>query len=239
MIPKLLFCDDDEVLREGLISAVSEFFKAEEIALPECHEFSSGEELLNSEIAGDIAFLDIEMSGMSGIELASRLKRINPRIIIFMVTSYNEYLDDAMKLQVFRYISKPIDKPRLFRNLKEALYAFNNSIKSILVETESGLARIFAEDIVCIESCGRRSVIYTKDGEIPSLKGIDHHTKELNLPCFFSALRGCLVNMDYVSFFNEKSIRLTCESYSREVYISRRRYKPFKESYLSYMRSSQ
>ena len=60
-----------------------------------------------------MAFLDVEMETYSGIEVAQKLKAKNPYIVIFIVTSYDKYLDDAMDLNVFRYIKKPLDKKRL------------------------------------------------------------------------------------------------------------------------------
>ena len=46
----------------------------------------------------DIAFLDIYMRGMNGVELAKRLKEINPKMNIIFVTGFSEYTGDAMQL---------------------------------------------------------------------------------------------------------------------------------------------
>lgn len=66
-------------------------------------------------------FLDVEMPGFDGIYVGNELKKQNDSVIIFIVTSYLEYLDAAMRFHVFRYLSKPIDKQRLFQNLDDAL----------------------------------------------------------------------------------------------------------------------
>ena len=87
--------------------------------------YTSGDDLLLKERYADIAFLDVEMPGRSGIHVGARLKEYNPKIKVFIVTSFPDYLDEAMRFQVFRYLSKPIDKSRLFRNLKDAVYLHN------------------------------------------------------------------------------------------------------------------
>lgn len=77
--------------------------------------------------------LDVEMPGFDGIYVGNELKKQNESVIIFIVTSYLEYLDAAMRFHVFRYLSKPIDKQRLFQNLDDALelyYSINQ--KSLL-----------------------------------------------------------------------------------------------------------
>ena len=56
----------------------------------------------------DIAFLDIEMPKISGIQLAKKLQAINPNINIIFVTAYNEYALDAYKIHASGYITKPV-----------------------------------------------------------------------------------------------------------------------------------
>ncbi len=67
---------------------------------------------------------------MSGNTLRERY----PNILIFIVTSFMEYLDDAMRFHVFRYLSKPIDRQRLFRNLDDALAQYHASSKRLLLK---------------------------------------------------------------------------------------------------------
>ena len=58
--------------------------------------------------AGDVAFLDIRMRGINGIELAKRLKELTPTINLVFVTGYDEYTGDAMALHASGYIVKPV-----------------------------------------------------------------------------------------------------------------------------------
>lgn len=103
----------------------------------------SGEILLLSQYHPDIVFLDIELSGMSGITTVAKLKELNPHVIIFIVTSFMEYLDSAMEIHVFRYLNKPIDKLRLFRNLKDALRIYNAQSLHITIETKSEVYTVY------------------------------------------------------------------------------------------------
>ena len=119
---RILFCDDNSVILEQLRSYVSDYFKENGGQQPELVCYDNGDALLAAEMRADIAFLDVEMPGINGIQLGAKLKEMNPHIKIFIVTSYPDYLDEAMRFQVFRYLSKPIDKDRLFRNLKDAIY---------------------------------------------------------------------------------------------------------------------
>lgn len=67
----------------------------------------------------DLAFLDIEMPGMNGVQLAKKLKSINPKIKIIFVTAYNDYALDAYKLHASGYISKPVNENKIKEEIKE------------------------------------------------------------------------------------------------------------------------
>lgn len=56
----------------------------------------------------DVAFLDIHMPEMSGIELAAALKKINPKINIIFATGFDEYMKDAIDLRSSGYLLKPV-----------------------------------------------------------------------------------------------------------------------------------
>ena len=101
---RIVFCDDDIEILNQLQRYVSEFFRGLGSTMPEFAFYESGDELLEHETSLDIAFLDVEMPGRSGIYVGAILKKINPQAKIFIVTSYPDYLDEAMRFQVFRYL---------------------------------------------------------------------------------------------------------------------------------------
>lgn len=179
------------------------------------------------------------MPGLDGIRTGEQLKKLNPRIKIIIVTSYSDYLDEAMKFHVFRYLSKPIDKQRLFRNLRDALYQINTYSKPIIIETAEGYKTLDAEDIICFESDSRRTAIHTLGGKILGKSGIEFWSKSIDVPSFFETSRGFIVNMKYVSSFDKETVKLTCGEYSVDAYLSRRKYRSFRDAYMQYVRSVQ
>ena len=61
----------------------------------------------------DIAFLDIEMGSVSGIQVAKRLQAKNPKINIVFVTGYLEYAPEAMNMRASGYVSKPVTAQKI------------------------------------------------------------------------------------------------------------------------------
>ena len=56
----------------------------------------------------DVAFLDIHMPEMNGVELARELKGINPKINIVFATGFSEYMKEGIDLRMSGYIMKPV-----------------------------------------------------------------------------------------------------------------------------------
>lgn len=98
---------------------------------------------------------------MNGIYIGNVLKERNKNIIIFVVTSYSEYLDEAMRFHVFRYLSKPLEKQRLFRNLKDALAVYHTLSQKIALETKEETLTLPVNDIILIETQGRKIIVHT------------------------------------------------------------------------------
>lgn len=234
---RIVFCDDDPLILRQLLSLVKEFFANLGGAEPEYTFYRSGDDLIRQGDQFDIAFLDVEMPGASGIHAGAKLKEKNPRIKIFIVTAYPDYLDEAMRFQVFRYLSKPIDKTRLFRNLKDALYAYNIETCEFPIETSAGLFVRRSEEIICVETINRKTIVHTTDGDLISSKNMEYWREVLSLPCFYSTHRSYIINMRFIYSIGKDSVILKNGKQQMDAFLSRRNFAHFKNTYLVYMES--
>ena len=102
----IALCVDDEPIMLALLQKAVEaspdidevvaFGKADDaLAWAETHHF-------------DVAFLDIELHGINGTEVAHRLRKKSPYLPIIFCTGYSEYALDAMQLHADGYLLKPI-----------------------------------------------------------------------------------------------------------------------------------
>ena len=176
---RILICDDDTLMTEQLQRYIESYFKSNHLKCPQLDSFTCGESLLADQEEKDIVFLDIEMPGMNGIYVGNELKKANKNVLIFVITSYSEYLDDAMRFDVFRYLSKPLDKQRLFRNMKDALICYNSITAKIPVETKQGVYSLLTSQIIAIEAQGRKVIVHTTLQDFNSIHTMDHWLQQL------------------------------------------------------------
>lgn len=70
----------------------------------------------------DIAFLDIEMPKLNGIQLAKNLKGLNPKVNIIFVTAYDSFALDAMKIRASGFITKPVNEAKIVEEIEGLRY---------------------------------------------------------------------------------------------------------------------
>lgn len=111
---RFLAVDDEPFLLEDLKDALEQLRPETEVLA-----FSKPREALAAaeDQRIDVAFLDIQMGGMTGLELAERLKRLQPDVHIIFVTGYQEYAVQAFQLHATGYLLKPINPADLEREL--------------------------------------------------------------------------------------------------------------------------
>ena len=140
---KILCVDDEPLALEMLTEAIEE-------AQPDADlkAFRKQSELLEEarQNGCDIAFLDIHMRGMNGVELAKKLKEINPKMNIIFVTGYDEYTGDAMRLRASGYVMKPVTKEKLEEELRELRFPIEPKNDAILRVQCFGNFDVFTPD---------------------------------------------------------------------------------------------
>lgn len=111
---RFLAVDDEPFLLENLKDALEQLRPEAEVLT-----FSRPREALSAieRQRADVAFLDIQMPGMNGLELAEQLKRLQPDVHIIFVTGYQEYAVQAFQLHATGYLLKPITPADLEREL--------------------------------------------------------------------------------------------------------------------------
>lgn len=234
---QILICDDDELLIQQLQSYIILFFKHHHLPCPDILSFTSGEDLLSYSGEIGILFLDIEMPGMNGIYIGNTLKQRNDKTIIFVVTSYSEYLDEAMRFHVFRYLSKPLEKQRLFRNLKDAIALYHSRSATIAIETRHEVVTLPVTEIIAVETLRRSVIVHTTRGDYDSVHSIQHWMEKLPQNCFIQSHRSFVVNLQHVCYFNHDTINLADGHLT--AYLTKRKYTEFKNAYLLYLESQE
>lgn len=102
---KVLAVDDEKLALTGLVHKLMEIPEITEIV-----QFTDPLKMLeyleNNEV--DVCFLDIEMPGTNGLEMAKQIKEKHPSSLIVFVTAFSSYAVEAFRLHAGGYLMKPV-----------------------------------------------------------------------------------------------------------------------------------
>ena len=234
---KIIICDDDIKFVELFEQQIYKYFTNcnHEVLI---ERYYSAENLILSGIKTiDIAFLDVEMKDVNGIQLGYEIQKKCPNAVLFIITSYSQYLDEAMDLKVFRYLEKPVDEKRLFRGLDIILQEKQKiSFISNNVETEMN-----EDEIVCIYTSLRKTSVLTDKGEtVTSKTTMKEWQKKLSVCNSFSSPHySYIVNLNYVTGICDDQITVQCKNgKTMKIYGSQRKLGTFRKDFYRKMREN-
>jgi DNA-binding LytR/AlgR family response regulator len=188
--------------------------QVKEISLvAECENAMAAYNIVNQKPV-DALFLDIEMPGMTGIELTKNLKDKSPFIIF--TTAKTDYAVDAFELNVIDYLVKPIEPARFLKavdRLKEAMESNKEQIqvkdREFLFIKDSGiLKKVSADEIQYFEAMGDYVKIFTPQKfhiVHSTLKSIEEKLPPLK---FMRIHRSYIVALNKIDFIEEGVINI-------------------------------
>lgn len=210
---RIAICDDEQSSVEELYlkiqNAADELLESAEI-----HRFTSGSDILKSQIKFNLIFLDIEMPETDGIETAEKIRSFDSQVQIVYVTNYRDFMKKAYSVHAFDYIQKPADSILIKKVIEDYLKILNPA-KSEILKFNSLMSEniyIAADEIVYI-SCGakkRTIIVITENSEYICKGKITEIYKTLDSMDFFMPHRSHIINLSFVRSFkrNEKIIMI-------------------------------
>ncbi len=202
---RILICDDEQKFVDDLKFHIERYMQTHLINA-EITTTVSPEEIVKSDAVYDLAFLDIQMPGVDGITLGKDLKSRNSKLILFYVTAYSDYLDEAMDLQIFRYFYKPFDEKRLYASLDRAMEYLDESYVDIIVEGGKESVKIPVDDIVFVRRENRKITVFTVDNEYVCKSGFDEIISKLPNTFFYLVHKSFLVNIHHITKYSYTEI---------------------------------
>lgn len=203
---KVAVCDDEKEYRTLILQYIK-FYFTEHILDLEAYEFESGEDLLSSGQIFDIVFLDIEMERLNGIQTTKEINKKSRKTVVFIVTAYQKYLDDAMDLNVFRYIDKPIKVQRIYSGLEKAIDTINNN--EITFKTrDDGIVTLYKNDIVFVEVARKKVYVNTLKKQYIARENMDYFKNNLTATYFAVPHSSYVVNFNFIKNFQRDKMVL-------------------------------
>jgi len=230
----VIIIDDEPLAREGLelylqklpnLTLVGQFANA----------LAANELIAKGEV--DLILLDIEMSGINGMDFIRTLK--NPPMII-MTTAYPEYALEGFELDVIDYLVKPIRLERFIKGVNKAqeIYSLKNNTPAaveaiesdfIYIKSDRKFIRLFYKDILYIKGMKDYVMIFAVDSKkLMTAMNLGTITKQLPSKIFVRVSKSHLININFIDAVETDLIQLAGE----EIPLGRTYKEHFVENYI-------
>ena len=240
-----IIADDEPALRQSLKSRLQQAWPGMQIVA----EAANGPEALQLIKAHqpDIAFLDIRMPGMTGMEVARQTAHL---CHIVFITAYDQFAIEAFEHEAVDYLLKPVDFQRLDRTIRrlqerilretidpDPVRAVLESLqdrlgaeqpvsylKWIKVQDRQNIRMVPVEEVCFFQSQDKYTVVRTKDSEFLIRKTIKLLSEELDPEMFWQIHRATIVNaacIDRISTSLTGSHVLTLKNLPDKLTVSR------------------
>jgi two-component system LytT family response regulator len=196
---RTLIVDDERIARAELRRLLSAHPQVEIVG--EAENAQAALTALDS-LQPDLAFLDIQMPGMSGLELAAEIEQ---RCQFVFCTAFDSYAIDAFGLNALDYLVKPVEPARLARTLERARPGSTAPGQACL-PMEHGLLLKFGEtarivrlsEVHRFDSVGNHAAVHTRHGVAYLLSSLARIEQRLDPAHFFRANRSTLLRLDAI-----------------------------------------
>ena len=218
-----VIAEDESLLREALVDLLGELWPALRIVAA-CDDGGTALDAIAT-LRPDVAFLDIRMPGLTGLEVAAGALDASPATQIVFVTAYDQYAVDAFDKGAVDYLLKPIARERLqatlqrvqaragkdngndsalaglLQQLTGVLPAAAKSPPLVWLTASSGkdTRLIMVEDIAYFQSDTKYTAVMTAEGEALLRKPIRELLDVLDPAIFKQVHRSTIVNMKAVA----------------------------------------
>ena len=222
-MPSCVIAEDEKLLRDELVALLKDAWPEVDL-LAACEDGAEALEAIANR-KPDVAFLDIRMPGLTGLEVAAAAAEASPATQVVFVTAYNQYAIDAFERGAVDYLLKPIAPDRLAGTVKrvKARIASGNvdaaAIAAIVTQLRGKVSSpaakpplqwvtasagketrlILVDDIAYFQADDKYTVVMTADGESLIRKPIRDLLEVLDPDVFKQIHRSTIVNLKAVA----------------------------------------
>lgn len=224
---QIALCEDDADEQQNLISLIRSGAVPAQVSV-----FGSGEAFLKAHQPGfqDLILMDIYMGGISGVEVVRRLRNMEPDVPVAFITTSKDHALDGYRLNVARYLEKPVSQQAVDEILRLALEKKENPSGITILLQGKSLA-LPARRLLYVEQKAHYLIFYLLGGKTIQTKGkLDELVPQLEAFPFFRCHKSYLANLSFVMDIDRELMVFHMKE-GKKVYIRRENFKKAKQAW--------
>ena len=227
---RIIAADDEALMLDMLTDRIRQACPQGEI-----HPFSSARRLLAwLEETGegfDVAFLDIEMPGMNGMEAAEKIRQTDENVVLMFITNMIQYAIRGYSVGALDFVMKPVNYYTFSLKLTRAIGRIQKNGKEILLKLQDSVKKVPVDAIYYVEIQNRMLYYHTSEGEYV-VRGTMKNALDMLSPYHFvKCNHWYIVNLKYVTEVRDNTAVVA----EKELEISQRKKNTFLNALMDYV----
>ena len=206
---RFAICDDDEEYARYIERLAAQWARQTDTQV-ETERFPSAEAFLfryEERRDFDVLLLDVEMTGMDGVELAKTVRRASDDVQIVFITGYTDYISEGYEVAALHYLTKPVNEDKLFQVLTRAVGRLRRNEPTITLELPGETARVPLGKIRYLDVLHNYVTVHA-DRDYAVKRPLGELQKMLDSR-FFRVGRSCVLNLAYIQRVTRTEAELT------------------------------
>lgn len=204
---KIMIVEDDEQIRIILKKMIEKTSDCEVVSLSGNFAAAISDFI---KLRPDVVFMDIDLSGESGLECAKAITELDPKVKIVFATAHSEYMANAFEIYAFDYLVKPFDLERIGKTLDriKSMMPEKNaeveetktaaSCEKLVIRGKEEINLIDTEDILMIERTDGMCRIVTKDEIFLTSASLSSIQEKLDQDKFMRCHKSYIIRLEAV-----------------------------------------
>lgn len=225
----ILICDDDIEFIKKIKYDITKNMDSIDI---EYHIFTKNNDFLSiSTNIYDVIFMDIDLIEIDGINIAKKLKKLMPNVLVIFVSSHNDLVFNTLSIGIFEFIRKDNYQDDFEKCIKELITYLKKYRQFVVLSIKGRKTKILIKDIKYILSIGHEITIHCYNHEISFRGTMAEVLAIIHSKNIVQIQRGMSINLDYINEVKKWEI-IGDDGYFQ---IGRKYQKSFLESYEDYL----
>ena len=234
---RIAVCDDEKKYLDESLALLSEYALLRNIHFS-VEQFENPSDFLDMLDKGekyDVYLLDVYMPGLTGVSVATELRRRNDESPVIFLTSSRDHAVEAFGVGATHYLLKPYTKDDFFAAMDKAMHSINqDKPKTVLMKTVNGYHNISISKIVYCESSNHNQTICFVDEEPTSVRISQAELWEKLSPFgqFYLCGKTYIINLEQIEKILSDTVEMTT---GKCLAVPRRILPAFKNAYMDYL----
>ena len=228
---RIAICDDEALFRDKLKEMVFRY-KVQHHLHMDVYSFENGGDLLSDPRPFDMIFLDYQMPGLDGMEVARQLRSRNCMCSIVFVTAFPSFVFESFEVQPYRFFVKPVTQANIDSLLTDFI-SQERKLAPLIVINEGERSVVQAKDVLYLEGAGKYCTVRTNKETYSSSKTLSQVHELLPQYCFYRSHKSYVVNLYSIQSMENGAIILTN---GEAVQIGRNKVAEFKRVYKQFVK---